>query len=90
MKFKQKERITMSQFVTTFCAGVIAAVVVSSAVVMATPATAAPMSDADKAAMKQATATCKAQVKEQARFHEMSLLARHKLVKKCVSDTLNH
>ena len=46
------------------------------------------MSDADKAALKQATATCRAQVKEQARFEEMSWHARHKLVKKCVNETL--
>jgi hypothetical protein len=44
--------------------------------------------DADKAAAKDATAKCRAQVKEQARFEEMSLYARHKLVKKCVKDTL--
>ena len=48
------------------------------------------MSDADKAALKQATATCRAQVKEQARFEEMSWYARHKLVKKCVNETLKH
>jgi len=46
------------------------------------------MSDADKAALKQATATCRAQVKEQARFEEMSWYARHKLVKKCINETL--
>ena len=46
------------------------------------------MSDADKAALKQATATCRAQVKEQARFEEMSWYARHELVKKCVNETL--
>jgi stress-induced morphogen len=46
------------------------------------------MSDADKTAMKKASDTCKAQVKEEARFNEMSWWARHKAVKKCVSDML--
>ena len=80
----------MSQFITAFCAGIVAAVIVSNTAFMPTPAAAAPMSDADKAAMKQATATCRAQVKEQARFHEVSFYARHKLVKKCVDETLKH
>jgi hypothetical protein len=39
-------------------------------------------------ALKQATATCKAQVKEQARYHEMSWWAQHKAVKQCVKETL--
>jgi hypothetical protein len=55
-----------------------------------TAVTAAPMSDADKAASKQATATCKAEVKEKARFQEMSWYERHKLVKKCVDEALKH
>jgi hypothetical protein len=55
---------------------------------MPTPAGVAPMSDADKADVKQATAKCRAQVKEQARFEESSLYTRHKLVKKCVNETL--
>jgi NAD(P)H-dependent flavin oxidoreductase YrpB (nitropropane dioxygenase family) len=76
----------MSQFVTALSAGVIATVVLCGTAFVATPAAATP--DADKAALKQAMATCKAQVKEQAHFEEMSLYARHKLVKKCVKDTL--
>jgi len=76
----------MSQFVTALSAGVIATVVLCGTAFVATPAAATP--DADKAALKQAMATCKAQVKEQAQFQEMSLYARHKLVKKCVKDTL--
>jgi stress-induced morphogen len=51
-------------------------------------ASSAAMSDADKTAMKKASDTCKAQVKEEARFNEMSWWARHKAVKKCVSDML--
>ncbi len=78
----------MSQFVTAFHVGVVATVLVCSNALMPTPAGAAPVSDADKAAVKQATATCRAQVKEQARFEEMSLRAHHKLVKKCVNETL--
>jgi hypothetical protein len=42
----------------------------------------------DKAVVKQATATCRAEVKECAKYHEMSLYARHKAVKKCVTDVL--
>ena len=30
------------------------------------------------------------EVKEQARFEEMSWYARHKLVKKCVNEALKH
>ena len=78
----------MSQLVTAFYIGIVATVLASSNALMPTPAGAAPMSDADKAALKQATATCRAQVKEQARFEEMSWYARHKLVKECVSETL--
>ena len=42
----------------------------------------------DKAAVKQATATCRAEVKEHAKYNEMSLWAQHKAVKKCVEDAL--
>ena len=80
----------MSQFVTAFCAGVVAAVIVSDAALIPTPAEAVPTSDADKAAMKQAIAKCRAQVKERARFEEISLYAQHKLVKKCINETLKH
>ena len=80
----------MSQFVTAFCAGVVAAVIVSHVVLIPTRAEAAPMSDADKVATKQAAATCRVQVKEQARFEEISLYARHKLAKKCINETLKH
>jgi hypothetical protein len=43
---------------------------------------------ADQAAVKQATATCRAEVKEHAKYNEMSLWAQHKAVKKCVGETL--
>ena len=42
----------------------------------------------DKAAMKQATATCRAEVKEHAKYYEMSWYARHKAVKKCIKEAL--
>ena len=80
----------MSQFVTALSASLIAAVLVSGTAFMPTGVVAAPMSDADKAATKQATATCRAQVKEQAHYEEMSWYKRHKLVKNCVKATLGH
>ena len=46
------------------------------------------MSDTNAAAMKKATADCKAEVGEKAKFHEMSWLTRHKMVKNCVKETL--
>ena len=42
----------------------------------------------DKAAVKQATATCRADIKEHAKYNEMSFWAQHKAVKKCVVDAL--
>ena len=42
----------------------------------------------DKAAVKQATVTCRAEVKDRAKYNEMSLWAQHKAVKKCVADAL--
>jgi hypothetical protein len=42
----------------------------------------------DKAAVKQATVTCRAEVKEHAKYNEMSLWAQHKAVKKCVNEAL--
>ena len=43
----------------------------------------------DKAAVKQATTTCRAEMKEHAKYNEMSLWAQHKAVKKCVADALS-
>jgi hypothetical protein len=74
----------MSRLVIALSAGILAVVLMSGTAFVTLPAAAAPAADADKAA----TAKCRAQVKEQARFEEMSLYARHKLVKKCVKDTL--
>jgi hypothetical protein len=72
----------------SYLATAISAITIATALVSG--AAAAPVSDADKAAMKQATATCKAQVKEQAQYNEMSLWARHKAVKNCVKDAMAH
>ena len=41
-----------------------------------------------KAAVKQVTATCRAEAKEHAKYNEMSLWAQHKAVKKCVTEAL--
>jgi hypothetical protein len=76
----------MSRFVTILSAGIMAmAIIAGSAFV---PAPAAAMSGTDAAAMKKATADCKAEVGEKAKFHEMSWLMRHKMVKNCVKETL--
>jgi len=40
------------------------------------------------AGIKQATATCRAEVKERAKYHEMSWYAQHKAVKNCVKEAL--
>jgi hypothetical protein len=77
----------MSRFTTALVAVIVAACAGAAAF---TPMPAGAASDADAAAMKQATATCKAQIKEEARYHEMSLWARHKAVKKCVAEALAH
>jgi hypothetical protein len=52
------------------------------------PYAAVAQTGADKAALEQATTSCKAQVKEHAKFHETSWWQRHKMVKKCVDDAL--
>jgi hypothetical protein len=52
------------------------------------PWSAAAATDADKAALQQATTSCKAQVKEYAKFNETSWWQRHKMIQKCVKDAL--
>jgi len=52
------------------------------------PMAAQAANEPDKAAVQKATADCRAEVKEQARFHEMSWYARHKAVKQCVKNSL--
>jgi hypothetical protein len=52
------------------------------------PALANAQDQPDKAAVKQATTTCRGEVKEHAKYNEMSLWAQRKAVKKCVADAL--
>ena len=52
------------------------------------PWVAAAETNADKAALQQATASCKVEVKEYAQYHETSWWQRHKMVQKCVKDAL--
>jgi len=78
----------MSRIVPIFSAGIVALALSGADILTATPLAAAPMSDADKAALKQATDSCKAEVKEQAKYEAMSWWARHKAVKKCIKDTV--
>jgi hypothetical protein len=76
--------IIMSDFVTTLVAGIVATALAGA--IASTPALAADAPD--KAAVKQATAACKAQVKEKGKYEEMSWYARHKAVKSCIKDAL--
>jgi hypothetical protein len=71
----------MSQFANKTSAGFIVTAVAIGCLLVAAPATAA-----DPAAVKAATATCKAQINEQARYNEMSWVAKRKAIKKCVAD----
>jgi hypothetical protein len=64
----------------------IAAITASACLFGATFAIAAD--EPDKAAVKQATSTCRAAVAEHAKYNDMSLWARHKAVKKCVADAI--
>ncbi len=76
----------MSQFIAALSAGILATVLGCGTAFLPTTAAAAP--DADKAVVRQVTASCKAQVKEQAHYEELAWHARHKLVKECVKETL--
>jgi hypothetical protein len=73
----------MFRFANTLSAVAVAAVI--AACTSASVAQAA-MSDADKAALKDYTTTCRAEVKEQAKYQEMSWYAQHKAVKNCIQD----
>ena len=48
------------------------------------PGVAAAETSADKAALQQATASCKVEVKEYAQYHDTLWWQRHKMVQKCV------
>ncbi len=75
----------MVRFGSALSAGAIGAAIVIAVCTPASVAEAA-MSDADKAALKDYTATCRAEVKEQAKYQEMSWYAQHKAVKNCAKD----
>jgi hypothetical protein len=76
----------MTSNLTAACsARIVAIVLVAGPAFMPTLALAATDT---AAALKQATAECRAQVKEQARFEEMSWYARHRAAKNCVNRTL--
>jgi hypothetical protein len=66
--------------------GPLLAAAIAGTVVMTTltPKLALAATESDAAAV----ATCKAQIKEQAKYHEMSWYARRKAVKNCVKETL--
>lgn len=78
----------MPQLVSKLSIGLAVALLVAGPAIMPTPAAAASTSAADKAAQKKATAACRAQVKEKAKYDEMSWYARRKAIKNCVRETL--
>ena len=71
-------------FATTLCAATIAIVVVAGTAFTPSPAEAAKTSGADAAALKEATATCKAEAKEK----KISWPASRKFVSDCVAKTV--
>ena len=74
---------TLTRFGAALSACALAAAVVA-AVCFSSSFVQAAMSDADQAALKQYTTTCRAEVKEQAKYQEMSWYAQHKAVKDCI------
>jgi hypothetical protein len=74
------ERI-MSRCLTTLSAVVIAAALVGGTAFVSNPAEAAKMSAADKAALKEKTADCKKQAKDQ----KLGLIKSRRFVKECVA-----
>jgi hypothetical protein len=87
IEMAQREAPMRSNLNAAFSAGIIAVTLIAGTAFMPTLTFAA--TDADTAAaLKQATADCRAQVKEQAKYNEMSWYARHKAVKNCVKETL--
>ena len=74
----------MSRFATALLTCVAAAALSGGAALVPTAAKAAPASKADKAALKAAIVTCKAQAKDQ----KVKWLARRKYVNNCVTQAL--
>ena len=74
----------MARFVTALFACLIATVFAGGSALMPTPAEAASLSKADKAALKTAIIACKAEAKGK----KVKWLARRKYVNNCVTETL--
>ena len=74
----------MHHFATTLCAATIAIVVVAGIAFTPIPAEAAKTPGTDAAALKEATATCKAEAKEK----KISWPASRKFVSDCVAKTV--
>jgi hypothetical protein len=72
----------MYRFATTLCAGIIATALVGG--IAFTPTAAEAATSADKAALKEATAACKAEAKEK----KISWPASRKYVSNCVAKTV--
>lgn len=77
----------MSHFARGLFTGIVAATFVGAAALMPTHAAAATMSKADKAALKEATASCKAEAKGK----KIHWPASRSYVRNCVTEALkNH
>jgi len=77
----------MSQFARSLFTGFITATIVSAAALMTTHAYAATLSKADRAALKEATASCKAEAKGK----KIHWPASRTYVRNCVTEALkNH
>jgi hypothetical protein len=72
----------MKKMISTIAATAIACTVAYA------PIGAAAETAPDKAALQKATADCKAQVKDYAKYNETSWYARHKMIKKCIKEAL--
>jgi hypothetical protein len=74
----------MYHFAIAVCAGIVATVVVGATALTPTPAEAAKTPSPEAAALKEATATCKAEAKEK----KISWPASRKFVSNCVAKTV--
>jgi hypothetical protein len=74
----------MHHFAIAVCAGIVATVVVGGTALTPTPAEAAKTPGPEAAALKEATATCKAEAKEK----KISWPASRKFVSNCVAKTV--
>jgi hypothetical protein len=74
----------MHHFATALCTGIMATVVVGGTALMPTPGEAAKTPSAEAVALKEATATCKAEAKEK----KISWPASRKFVSNCVAKAV--